>query len=109
MSTASVLYVTFPNRDEALRVARLLLDGRLVACANVIDRVTSLYWWEGAVHEDAEVVLIAKTATDRVAAAIDAVQAAHSYDCPCVTSWPITDAHPPYLDWIARETHPPAG
>jgi len=28
----------------------------------------------------------------------------HSYDVPCVVSWPIHDGHEKYLDWVQAET-----
>jgi periplasmic divalent cation tolerance protein len=86
MSETAVVYATFPNRDEALATASRLLDEGSIACANVIGGVTSVYRWEGTVHQDAEVVLIAKTTQSKVAEAIAAIEVHHSYDCPCVTS-----------------------
>lgn len=102
--TASVVYVTTANRDEALAIARTLVAERLAACANVLGDVTSVYLWDDAVQEDAEVVVILKTRTELVEAVTRRVVELHSYDCPCITSWPITHGHPPYLGWIAAET-----
>ena len=76
----------------------------LAACANVLDNMTSLCHWDGKLQEDSEAVLIAKTRDDLVEKLIERVKALHSYDCPCVVSWPIEAGNPAYLDWIRAET-----
>jgi periplasmic divalent cation tolerance protein len=100
----TLIYVTAPNRAAALNVARRLVEERLVACANVFDGVTSLYWWEGKIQEDTEAVLVAKTASARVSAVIDKVKEIHDYSCPCVVALPIVAGNPAFLDWIGAET-----
>ena len=99
-----VIYVTAPNRDEAVRIGRALVEARLAACANVIDGVTSVYRWEGEVQEDAEVSLILKSRADLVEAVVERVEAEHSYTCPCVVALPIRGGNPDFLAWIADET-----
>ena len=103
MSTA-VVYVTAPDKAEALRIGRNLVEDRLAACANILEGATSLYWWEGSVHEDHETILIVKTRESLVDAVIARVKSLHRYDCPCVISWPIESGNAAYLDWIKQET-----
>ncbi|MGE5506423.1 MAG: divalent-cation tolerance protein CutA [Actinomycetota bacterium] len=103
MSTVLV-YVTAGSREEAVKIARGLVESRLVACANVLDGATSLYWWEGAVQEEREAVLIAKTAAEKVEAVIARVKELHSYTCPCVVAVPIKAGNPGFLQWIEAET-----
>ena len=55
------LYITVGNKEEARKIASVLLEERLVACTNLFDGVESRYWWEGKIATDREVVLIAKT------------------------------------------------
>lgn len=104
MSAARFVYITASGRDEAVAIGRALVQERLAACANVIDPVTSIYWWEGAVQEDTEVVLVLKTRADLVVALTERVKAMHSYACPCVVALPIDGGNPVYLDWIVEET-----
>lgn len=104
---ASVVYITAKDRDEAMSIGRALVHERLVACANVLDSVTSLYWWENDVQTDTEAVLISKTRTENVGQVIARVREIHSYECPCIVSWPITQASPQYLDWLMQETATP--
>ncbi|MBF0248158.1 MAG: divalent-cation tolerance protein CutA [Alphaproteobacteria bacterium] len=98
------VYVTASNRDEALSVARACVEARLAACANVLDGATSVYWWDGAVREGPETVLIMKTRRDLVDALTEKVRAVHGYSCPCVVSLDIDNGNPAFLQWIGEET-----
>jgi periplasmic divalent cation tolerance protein len=100
----NMIYVTAPNRDAALSLARALVGERLVACANVLDGATSVYWWEGKVCEEAEAVLVCKTRAELVDTVITRVRELHSYSCPCVVALSIEAGNPAYLDWIRTET-----
>jgi periplasmic divalent cation tolerance protein len=107
MTNAWLLHSTFPSRTEALSAARHLLEKRLIACANLYDNVTSLYRWQGAIQEETETVLIAKTREELVPHAIRAVKNLHSYELPCIIAYPIAEGFPPFLQWIADETAAP--
>lgn len=102
--TQTLIYITASGRDEALMLARSLVGERLVACANVLDGATSLYWWEGKVQEEQEVVLIAKTRSVLVDAVVARVKELHSYTCPCVVALPIGGGNPGFLAWVDGET-----
>ena len=98
------VYMTAKDKEEARTIGKALVRERLAACVNIMDSMNSMYWWEGEVQEDTEAVIIAKTKKSLVEKLVNQVKALHSYECPCVVSWPITAANPDYLAWIARET-----
>ncbi len=98
------LYATFAGRDEALAVARALVEERLAACANLLDGVTSVYRWEGRIEQGREVALIVKTRAALAESVIARIRDLHSYACPCIVAWPIVAGYAGYLDWIAGET-----
>ncbi len=98
------VYVTASSRDEALNIGRTVVRERLAACANVIDGLTSVYWWEGAVQEDPEAALVLKTRADRLEALTARVRELHSYTCPCVVALPVLGGNPDFLAWIREET-----
>jgi periplasmic divalent cation tolerance protein len=100
----SLIYVTASSRDEAVKLGRALVEARLVACVNVVDGATSLYWWQGAVQEEREAVMVAKTRTELVDAVTAKVRELHSYALPCVVAVPIAGGNPEFLDWVAGET-----
>lgn len=98
------IYVTAASREEALRIARAVVEERLAACANVLPEVTSVYRWEGKVNEEPEVALVLKTTVDRVEAVTERVRKLHSYSCPCVVALPIVGGNSEFLAWIGEET-----
>ena len=98
------VYVTASDRDEAVRIGKALVEERLAACANVIDGARSLYRWEGEVRDDPEAVVILKSRTELMDALMSRVKEIHSYDVPCIVSWPILDGNAEYLSWLAAET-----
>jgi len=102
--TSKLIYITAGSAEEARHVARALVEERLAACANVLGALTSFYWWQGELQEDAEVAVIAKTTEAQLDRLIERVKALHSYDCPCVVALPIEAGNPAFLDWIAAET-----
>jgi len=107
MSRPCLLYMTAGDREEALALARMLVGERLAACANVLGAATSVYRWDGAVQEEDEFVLVAKTVEDRVEAAARRVREAHSYDSPCVVAVPIAGGDAEFLSWVRDEVQPP--
>jgi periplasmic divalent cation tolerance protein len=102
--TTRFLYVTASNADEAKKIGEALVQERLVACANVLAPIASIYWWQGQVQRESEAVLIAKTRAELVEHVIARVKALHSYTVPCVVSLPIEQGNPDFLGWIAAET-----
>ncbi len=96
------VYMTAGSDDEAKTIAGALVASKLAACVNILDGMRSVYVWEGAVQEDTEWVLIAKTTEAQVPALIEKVKEVHSYDCPCIVSLPVADGNPAFLDWIAE-------
>lgn len=107
MSRPCLLYMTAGDRQEALALARMLVGERLAACANVLGPATSVFRWEGAVREEGEVVLVAKTVEERVEAAARRVREAHSYDSPCVVALPISGGDAEFLAWVQEEALAP--
>jgi len=89
MSDITIVRATFADRDEAARVARLLVGERLAACAS-LGAATSIYRWRGAVEEADEVVLTVKTLADLAEKAAARIADLHSYDLPVIERWPVT-------------------
>lgn len=100
----SLVYITAGSKDEAKRIGMALVSNRLVACVNIIDGVESLYWWEGALQDEQETLLIAKTKETLVREVVQKVMSLHSYSCPCVVSVPIAAGNDGFLEWVRSET-----
>jgi periplasmic divalent cation tolerance protein len=97
-----LIYVTCPHKTEALAIIRTLLDERLVACGNILDGMTSIYRWNGAIQEDSEVILILKTSVELAQTCADRVRELHSYEVPCIISWNSDVLNPDYAAWLAE-------
>ena len=102
MTGARIAFTTCDSLESATALARALVERRLVACVNVVPGVRSIYRWNGEIHEDAEVLLVIKTASERLEALTAAVNEMHSYDVPELVVLPVEAGSQPYLDWIAE-------
>lgn len=98
------VYITTKDKEEARRIGRALLEGKLAACINIGGPIESLYYWEGKIVEDREAALVAKTRSALVEPLIAQVKAIHSYSCPCIVSVPVVAGNPEFWEWIERET-----
>ena len=99
----AIVTTTLGNAAEAKAMARWLLEARLAACVQITP-IESVYRWEGAIEEAAEVLLSCKIATADFPAVRDAISSRHGYDLPEVVMTPIDAGSAAYLDWLARET-----
>ncbi|HXQ59926.1 MAG TPA: divalent-cation tolerance protein CutA [Acidimicrobiales bacterium] len=96
--------VTAPSVEEAQSLGRMVVDGRLAACAQVSGPVTSTYRWECDVTSATEWLCTMKTTSYRLEALMAAVRDAHSYAVPEIIAIPVSAGDPDYLTWIDRET-----
>ena len=93
-----------PERAEP--VLRALLEERLVGCGNLIPGVVSLYWWEGEIERDEEVVMWMETTVDLVASATTRLRELHPYDVPKIVVIDPESTDPDYLAWLRSVTGP---
>ncbi|HEX9946431.1 MAG TPA: divalent-cation tolerance protein CutA [Allosphingosinicella sp.] len=98
------VYATFSSEEEARRIARILIEERLAACANILGGCHSIYRWQSEVEEAEEVVALFKTRAGRAEALIARLAELHSYDVPAAVVWPIATAWPAYAGWVTAET-----
>jgi len=99
-----VVLVTAPNEEAGEFLARELVQERLAACGNVIPGLVSVYWWEGAVERDDEVLVLLKTTEERVEDLIERAKELHSYDVPELLALPVIAGDGEYAQWVADET-----
>ena len=103
MSVVSV-YAVFANAEEAERIGRTVVEERLAACINILPPVRSIYRWKGAIETADEVAAIFKTSDATVDALITRVAGLHSYDVPCIVSWPVEKVLGSYAAWVEDST-----
>jgi periplasmic divalent cation tolerance protein len=98
--TVRVVWVTAPDVETATRIARTLVEERWIACANLVPGVRSIYRWQGRVEDEAEVLLVMKTSSDRCEALAARVKELHPYELPEVIALPVVGGSGAYLDWV---------
>jgi len=103
MTDYIVVYVTAPE-DEAVNLAKTLVEERLVACVNIVPGLRSIYWWQGKVEDEPEVLCIMKTRGNLFESLRDRVRELHSYEVEEIIALPILAGNLPYLDWIKENT-----
>lgn len=91
---------------DADRLAEALVQDRLAACVNIVGPVRSRYWWDGAIQNEEEALLIIKTRDDLVDRLMQRLKELHPYDVPEFLAIPIDSGFPPYLQWVATEANP---
>ncbi len=104
MTDAVLIYTTFPNVDVAEALADDLLSKSLIACANVLPGMQSIYRWNGATEKATEVVMLLKTERGLSSRVVAAVEAGHPYDTPAVFVIDAASGSAPFLQWIGAVT-----
>ena len=100
---ALLVLTTAPDLEVARSLARELLDRRLVACVSLLPGLESHYRWEGELQRAAEVQLLLKTSTERLAALEAALGELHPYEVPELLALPVEGGGAAYLAWVAAE------
>jgi periplasmic divalent cation tolerance protein len=97
------VYATFGGEAEARRVARMVVEEALAACANILAPCHSIYRWQGRIEEAGEIPVVFKTSAASASRLIERIAELHSYDVPAAVVWPIAQSHRAYADWVAAE------
>ena len=95
-----IVLITTKDSDEADKIAVTLTQEKLIACANIIKGVQSVFWWEGKVNYSDEALMIIKTQNNHFNKIVERVKSLHSYEVPEIIALPIVDGNPDYLKWI---------
>ncbi len=104
MSGLALVYAVFADADSAAVVGRAVVKERLAACVNILGGCHSIYEWEGAVQDSAEVPAMFKTTTELAPTLIARIAELHTYAVPAILSWPVETAHDPFAHWVNAQT-----
>ena len=98
----TLVLVTAPDLKIARRLAQAALQARLIACANLVPKVESHYWWQGKLESGAEILLILKTRRANLRKLEALVLAEHPYDTPEFVALGLHSGSAKYLAWLAE-------
>ncbi len=104
MSDAVVILVTTPTIDEARKIGNALVEEKLIACANIIPQVESIFYWQDKVCNEKEALMVIKTRKKLIEKIIKRVKALHSYSVPEVIALPIIEGSKDYIKWVKEVT-----
>lgn len=99
-TTHIVVLITTSSGQEAETIGKALVESRLAACVNILPGVRSLFWWQGTIEHQEEVLMVVKSRSDLLPAMIEVVKRLHSYTVPEVVALPILAGSPDYLAWL---------
>ena len=94
------MYVTVASVGEGRGIADAVVGERLAACVTLLEGAESVYWWDGEIQHDREVILLIKTARRLFAPLLERVRSLHSYRCPCVCATEIAEVNGEYGAWV---------
>ncbi len=93
---------TVDEKSNAIKMAKILLQQKLVACVNISAKHQSLYHWQGKIVEDSEYLLQMKTSSQKIEALKSTIKDIHPYENPELIVLDIIDGSLEYLNWISQ-------
>ncbi len=93
-------YVVCADAAEARRMADVLVNEKLAACANIVTGVHSVFLWQSEVTSADEVLLLMKTLAEKIPAVERRIKSMHSYDVPCICFYAAQHVNPEYAEWV---------
>jgi periplasmic divalent cation tolerance protein len=100
--SAALIWSPFESEEAAAEAASRLLDEGLIACANILPGVRSLYVWRGERGEARECGALFKTDANLLADAVARLAAIHPYETPAIAGWRAEATAPPTEAWLGE-------
>ncbi len=106
MTEVLVVFTAFANEADAARVARILVEERLIACANLFPGARSIYRWKDAVKDEPEVVVLMKARKQDWTALLSRLHELHPYETPECIAVRVAAGAPRYMAWLEESLAP---
>ena len=103
MSDIVLVYITTPSPESAKKLAGVLIEERLAACANIVPGLESVFYWKGELCRKRESLLLLKTHKSLFDRLMQRAEELHEYELPCIVALPVAQGLPGFLDWVASE------
>lgn len=100
MPEVHIALTTAPSLKVATAIAEQLVEESLVACANILPPMTSIYRWNDQIEKESEVQLILKTS--RVDALKSRLLELHPYNTPEFLVIIPSGGSEAYLEWVRK-------
>lgn len=101
-----VILITASEKKEAQVIAGRLVSARLAACVNIVEKVDSVFFWQGKLDKAKESLLIVKSRRDKFSRIVRLVKSVHSYEVPEIIALPVIAGEKKYLRWLDESVKP---
>jgi len=98
-----IISTTFENKNDGEKIARLLLEEKLIACAQLSGPITSYYRWEGSIAASTEFSLSLKTTESLGEQVKTRLIETHPYELPEIVIQAVTGSSVEYMEWVENE------
>ncbi|MFK8137104.1 MAG: divalent-cation tolerance protein CutA [Bdellovibrionales bacterium] len=102
MSNLVLGYVPCSDSSEARKLARLLVNSKLIACANIVPGITSIFNWNGEICEESETLLLFKSSKDLEKEITNELTRHHTYDVPNISFLSINTVNDSFSAWVEQ-------
>ncbi len=99
-----IINCTTKNKEEAIYIAKSLVERKLIACCNIVPSITSVYEWKNDLCCDEECLMVMKTKIELFNEVEIAIKKLHTYDTPEIICIPINNGSSEYLSWVNKQT-----
>ena len=99
-----VIYCTVPDKKVAKNITKIIMKHKLAACVSMVDRVNSVFSWDGEICEEKEILMMIKTLRTNYAKIKLVIEDLHPYTVPEIIALPVVDCSEDYLKWLVKET-----
>ncbi len=100
MSDIILVYTTFEDKEEAIKLSKMLLEKKLIACAQIDATVDSIYWWKGTIEQTQEFRLVMKSNQGLWEELVSVIEQHHSYDIPEIVAVQVASSNRKYQQWV---------
>ena len=100
-----IVTTSIDQEDVAMKLAERVLEKRLAACVQILQPVTSRYWWKGQIVSDKEYLLNMKSDRKLFERLADVIRSVHSYEVPEIIATAVVEIDQAYADWMKEELH----
>ncbi|MCD8378274.1 MAG: divalent-cation tolerance protein CutA [Candidatus Gastranaerophilales bacterium] len=101
---AIVIYCTVPDKRAAKEISKYIIKHHLAACVSAVDRIESVFSWDGETEKEKEILLMIKTIRTNFEKIKVLITELHPYNVPEIIAVPIVDCSKEYLQWLVHET-----
>ncbi|MFA5750759.1 MAG: divalent-cation tolerance protein CutA [Candidatus Paceibacterota bacterium] len=96
------VYTTCATSEEAERLGKLVIDGKLGACVESWS-INSMYNWEGKLRRIKEIMMMIATFESKLETLNDLISEHHIYSTPLIAGVDVRRINRAYKEWMIEE------